>query len=116
FGNSESAAEFHALGSPPSGVVAYELSTGHRLWTFSTASSVMTSPVIHKGVAGDILAFASSDGWVFGIDLSTGRARWSSRVHGRIPMASPALAGDTLYVTGDPANLCAFNVNTGDRL
>lgn len=111
-GNSEAGEEFQAVGSAPSGLVAYDLATGRRAWTFPAQAAVMTSPVI----AGDVVAFASADGRIYGVNLPSGNARWMSQMPGSVVMGSPAVAGDTMYVSADPGYVCAFVMHSGERV
>jgi outer membrane protein assembly factor BamB len=112
FGNSERSEDFGIAGSPPSGVVAFRASTGMRVWTYETRGAVMTSPVIYR----DIVAFVTSAGEAFGLSLATGKLLWHSHLRGYPIMGSPALSDTTMYAVGEPGNVCALSVRTGQPI
>ena len=53
-------------------VVALELSTGKKLWTFVAEGRVPLPPTLYKGLC----LVADHAGWVYGLDASTGKPVW----------------------------------------
>lgn len=113
FGNNEpSPLGLSIVGSPPSGVAAYDRVTGIERWRVHTRGSVMTSPVL----AGHVVAAVTGSGEAFGWHLSSGREIWRAVVPDHSPMGNPALADSVMLFGVEPATVCALVVATGRRL
>ena len=115
---------FVGIGNPDDGVLAFNASTGARLWKYSFYSDdsrdldVGASPVL-LNVGGREAVAVGSDGGIFKVlDASTGSAIWSddlvigSAVHGLI--ASPAYDGTNLYVASASPPTGVFALAPGD--
>lgn len=91
-------------GRAPSGVTAFDVATGRRLWTRFDESSVMTSPVIHDSV----LIYATAAGVLRKRLLSTGALLDEVELPGGAVMAPPVLGGDTVVVALEMDHVCAL--------
>lgn len=99
---------------------AVSLKEGRRLWSYTAANLVCSSPAI----AGErVYGFADADGQVFCLDRASGREVWSRKFPGGWGAANPVLCGSTLYVTmrdgkdgGRPVSLAALSAETGKTL
>ncbi len=96
------------LGRAPSGVAAFELATGRRLWTAFDESSVMTSPVIQNGM----VLYVSAAGMLRKRDASTGALIKELRLPGGVIMGPPTLSAGTLVINLDPGTVCAVEIAT----
>ena len=94
-------------GHAPSGVAAYDLVSGRRLWTEFENGSVMTSPAIHDS----IVAYVTSNGVLRVRLLVTGQLLGTTQLPGGVIMGPPVLTGDTLVVTLDPNNTCGVDLS-----
>jgi len=113
FGNNEhSGGHPEVLGSPPSGVAAYDRQTGMLRWRGATRGSVMSTPVVSDSV----VAAVSSAEEVVAWRLSDGHPLWKTRLPGPSAMANPLLHGDTLIVTLERSQLCWLDIRTGTRI
>ena len=113
FGNNEpSPLGRSIIGSPPSGVAAYDRATGIERWRAYTPGSVMTSPVL----AGSIVAVITGANEAYGWELSSGRQLWRSATPDHSPMGNPALVDSVMLFGVEPATVCALVVRTGRRL
>lgn len=99
------------VGKAPSGIAAFELATGRRLWTAFDESSVMTSPVIQDG----IVAYVSAAGMLRKRDVSTGSLIMERLLPGGVIMGPPTLSGGTLVVNLEPGTVCAVDITTFDQ-
>ncbi len=99
-------------GRAPSGVAAYELLTGRRLWTHFAESSVMTSPVIRDSV----VVYASAAGMLRKRHLVSGDLLDERQLPGGVIMAPPAATGDTLGIALDVNGACAVLISTFEPL
>lgn len=109
FGNNEnSQLPSPALGSAPSGVVAYDRRTGHERWRRGTASSAMTTPVVYNSL---VVAIAGAEAIAW--NVRDGRERWRTQLPSVAPMGNAALSDTTLYIALEKATLCALDVRTG---
>lgn len=102
------------------GVAAFDRLTFKRLWNYSTSPaifysvpysqdyqcSVETSPVL----VGKTLVFGASDGYLYGIDPTTGQYKWRRRIGAPI-FSSPAISGDALYTADFAGNLYCFKIS-----
>lgn len=98
-------------GRAPSGVAAYVLATGERLWTAFDQGSVMTSPVI----AGDAIVYGTGAGLLRRRDLATGTLLAADTLPGTVTMAPPVLIGDTVVFSLDHGRACAILASTLER-
>jgi outer membrane protein assembly factor BamB len=99
---------FVGTGNPEDGILAFEATTGRRLWSVSFYSDagrdldVGASPVLLQVGGKEAVAEGSVDGVFKLLDVATGMVIWSrnlvhgSAVHGLI--ASPAYDGSSIYV------------------
>ena len=101
-----------AMGSDPSGVVAYDRRTGVERWRNYTPGPVMLTPVLSHGVA----VVQALDSLVVGISLLDGKRLWSTQVPGSAPMGNPLLLGDTVVVTLDQGQVCRLLASNGHLL
>jgi outer membrane protein assembly factor BamB len=104
-------------------VYALDLPTGAEAWRFETGGRIRSTPAIADGVA----FVGSTDGRVYAIDLETGQERWvhetdgaaadseGSGVDRKSIIASPAVAGGTVYVGSRDGYLYALDQGTGER-
>lgn len=90
---------------------AYSAPPGHEFggvrWTFATQGAVRSSPAILDGV----VYVGSSDGFLYALDLRTGRMRWRYAA-GSAVTASPAVAAGRVY--GNTYDGRAFALRAAD--
>jgi outer membrane protein assembly factor BamB len=101
-----------AMGSDPSGVIAYDRRSGVERWRSYTPGPVMLTPALHRGVA----VVQALDSLVIGISLRNGKRLWSTAVPGSAPMGNPLLLGDTVVVSLDAGQVCRLLVSNGQLL
>jgi outer membrane protein assembly factor BamB len=65
------------IGSDDNNVYALSASTGVKLWSYATGSSVFSSPAVANGV----VYIGSDDGNVYSLNASTGAQLWSYATH-----------------------------------
>lgn len=85
-------------------------SRGLFLWALELGDNVPTRPLVADGV----VIVGSEDGFITGIDASTGERRWSREAAGPVA-SSPALAGGLAVIGSDDGALYAFDPKTGER-
>ncbi len=102
---------------------ALDLSNGEEMWRFETQGRIRSSPAVADGVA----FVGSADGWVYAVDLASGRERWRHAPEGvslvsadfgfdrKSIIASPAVAGGTVYVGSRDGHMYALDQATGER-
>ena len=102
---------------------ALDARTGALRWSFATrgashkfsdknndTTSVLASPAI----GGGIVAVGGRDGYLYAIDVATGRLRWNSTEDGSSWILSTAIEGGTVYVGGGSASIVqALDIATG---
>lgn len=98
------------MGTTPSGVAAYDLATGSRLWTAFDDGSVMTSPIIRDSV----IVYGTGAALLYKRMLMTGRLLAVRELPGMVTMAPPASIGDTIVFSLDHDWVCAFRISTLD--
>jgi len=84
-------------------LVALDLQTKKKVWTFPTGGAVRSSAAI----AGDKLFVGSEDGSIYAVNASDGKKTWDFRTGGQIT-ASPALADGVIYVGSHDGKLYAI--------
>ena len=94
------------LSEPVQGVMALDVRSGRKLWTFHVASPSLTAGVL--GTRGEVVFAATAEGNLIGLDAHTGQSLWHFQTGGPIS-ASPMsysvdgtqfiaiAAGNTLY-------------------
>ena len=95
-------------GDAPSGVAAYDLQSGRRLWTKFDETSVMTSGVIHDST----VTYASAAGVLRKRSLRTGALLGTRQLPGGVIMGPPASVGDTIALGLDIHGVCAVLIST----
>ncbi len=102
---------------------ALDLASGGEMWRFETQGRIRSSPAVANGVA----FVGSADGWVYAVDLASGRERWRHAPEGvslvsadfgfdrKSIIASPAVAGGTVYVGSRDGYMYALDQATGER-
>ena len=90
------------------GLVAYEAATGRRIWRYRTGR-VMGAAV----VAGGLCHVADQDGFLYGVALANGSARWRQRVTERLEGATPAAGGGLVAVLAPDRRVHALEAATG---
>jgi outer membrane protein assembly factor BamB len=101
---------------------ALELTGGRELWRFATEGRIRSSPAVADGV----VFLGSADGRVYAVDLATGDERWRYEPEGvshvsaefgfdrKSIIASPAVAGGTVYVGSRDGFMYALDRATGE--
>ena len=81
-------------------------------WTQPTTGTVETAPVVIGGVAyfGDRIV--SENGYVYAVDIQTGKPKWTVEVGGPV-LASLAVADGVIYVYVSNSGLYALDSETG---
>jgi PQQ-like domain/Domain of unknown function DUF11 len=90
---------------------ALNASTGAKLWSYATGTSVFSSPAVANGV----VYFGSGDHNVYALNASTGAKLWSYDT-GRSVDSSPAVANGVVYISDDNSVMYALNASTGAKL
>lgn len=102
-----------------SALIALEAGTGILKWYFveNTADEdscgIMESPAIK----GNILVAASKSGYVYGMELSTGKNIWKFPLETHLEagiFGSPAIYNDIAYIGDKSGRIYALDVNTGE--
>jgi outer membrane protein assembly factor BamB/predicted MPP superfamily phosphohydrolase len=102
-----------AFYTQPTALAVLDAATGQTVWQLPgvKANSIYATPVIGEGVL-----FSVSGAAVRALDLETGASRWECAIRlGRI-QATPALAGERLFVATGTGVLHAFHVTDGHEL
>lgn len=97
------------FGCRDSNLYALDAATGHERWRYNNKGSwVVASPVVHKGR----VYFATSDTALFLVlDAQTGSAVDSLPLHWLV-FASPAIAGDNVFIADQGGKLSAIDLGT----
>lgn len=100
---------------------ALEAATGRLLWAFATGQDIehhlMTGIPGSAAVSGGRVFFGSRDANVYALDARRGTLIWKHPTENGWVEASPAVAGDTLYVTtSDSEKFLALDAATGRTL
>jgi outer membrane protein assembly factor BamB len=108
------------VGTMAGNVVALDRQTGARLWSFATEGAShdfalhnndTTSIFSSASIAGNIVTIGARDGFLYGLDLATGRQVWRTTHDGSSWILSTANDGDSVYVGSGSA----FIVQRADR-
>jgi outer membrane protein assembly factor BamB len=101
------------VASEDGNVYALRASTGAKLWSYATGTSVDSSPAVANGVV-----YVGSDypaNKVYALNASTGALLWSYTTGGGVN-SSPAVANGVVYVGSLDNNVYALNASTGAKL
>lgn len=74
-------------------LVAVDLNTQKKLWTFKTGGTVRSTPAI----ADNVVYFGSEDGKLYAVNATNGEKLWDFPTGGKI-VSSPAIANGVVYV------------------
>ena len=113
---------------PDDSVYALNAATGTKVWSFKTRSladnsdtdvgaGVSISPPGRNGFADGVAYVPAEDGWLFALDLATGRLLWSYDFGAQLPLdhrsrSTPALVGRSL-IFGEGGGVMAVDAVTG---
>jgi outer membrane protein assembly factor BamB len=86
-------------------------SNGQLLWSFTTASSIWSSPAIVNGV----VYVGSADDNTYALNASTGAKVWNYTT-GNWVYSSPAVVNGVVYVGSYDHNIYALNASTGAKV
>jgi outer membrane protein assembly factor BamB len=96
---------------------ALNAETGRLLWKFATgvdATHFMQGIPGSPSVASGTVVFGSRDGNIYALDANTGKLIWKQGNEGSWVVASPAILGNTVYITtSDSMKLRALDLKTG---
>lgn len=90
------------------GVVAFELATGRRLWRYATGARVEAKPLI----VGGRVVFGTLEGEALALDVRTGRRLWRHDLEAGTMSGAVATAG-VAYLGDDKGRLHALDLATG---
>lgn len=98
---------------------AIDKKTGQKLWQFRLEfqptsflyGSVPSSPVVSKGV----VYIGGTDGYLYGIDISSGELVSSFKTTKNMPLTPPALKDDIICVASGDGYLYAIEISTGQQ-
>ena len=107
-------------------LIAVDIKNGMRKWTFAVdgasfhfddrsndRTSIFCSPSISDG----IVTVGGRDGFIYGVDLDTGKLKWKTTHDGSSWILSTAISGDILYVgSGSAFILQAADLKTGKEI
>ncbi len=110
------------VGSGDGNVYALNASTGAKLWSYDTGSSIYSSPAVANGVVYVISYGEETGSNLYALDATTGAQLWTFATGGYV-QSSPAVANGVVYVGssyysyfGTDYNLDALNASTGALL
>ncbi|WP_135820957.1 outer membrane protein assembly factor BamB family protein [Halostella litorea] len=97
------------------GLLAYEVASGERRWSYGVEGSPDSAPTVADGT----LYIGGDDGVVHAVDAVSGAPEWTFEATvdgGADPVNStPTVAGGTVYVKTQSNTLYALDAATGDR-
>jgi outer membrane protein assembly factor BamB len=96
------------VGSSAGRFMAFDTTTGRRLWTFKAQSSISSEPTLDEGR----LYFGADDGKLYAVDAKTGKLLWSYTTQGTINTA-PAVAEGFLLFTSSEGRVYALDADSG---
>ncbi|MEM0926664.1 MAG: PQQ-binding-like beta-propeller repeat protein, partial [Planctomycetota bacterium] len=82
--------------------------SGEKLWSVDFETGFLSSPV----VAGDRLVIGDVDGWVYCLEVKTGKEIWRKETGGEIS-GSAGLFGDRVLVASQDGKLYCFELSDG---
>lgn len=80
-------------------------------WSYETCGQVLSSPSVVDGS----VYFGSDDGYLYGLESSTGTARWRTQLDGPID-CSPAIHENTVYVGTRGNSFYALDAGSGEKV
>jgi outer membrane protein assembly factor BamB len=99
------------FGSNDYRVHAVNASTGSKIWSYLTGSSVESSCTVADG----IVYFGSDDNNVYALDATTGGKIWNFTTKGDV-YSTPAVVDGVVYVGSTDHNLYALDAATGSKI
>jgi outer membrane protein assembly factor BamB len=87
-------------------IAAVRAENGAPIWTYYTYGPVESQPVIYRGV----VYAGCHDGFVYALDLSTGRLRWRFLTGWDIDESFPLIMDNHLYIGSMDGRLYAFRL------
>jgi eukaryotic-like serine/threonine-protein kinase len=100
------------IGSDNHKVYALPAVTGAKLWSFTTTSSVNSSPTIANGV----VYIGSGDGGFYVLNAATGAKLWSFSTFPFSFVTSAAVVNGVVYIGSENGNMYALNAASGAEL
>lgn len=97
-------------------IAAYDLETGNEIWRTSREEEVSTfsTPTIYQGATGDELVTNGTQ--IRGYDPATGKVLWFLGPNSEIPIATPVVTDDLIFVTaGYPPIRPIYAIRPGQR-
>lgn len=85
--------------------------TSNILWTYSTGSSIRSSPAIVK----EKLYIGADNGKLYSIDAKSGASLWTYDT-GSLIISSPSVENGVVYFLAENGNIYALNADTGVKL
>jgi parallel beta-helix repeat protein len=76
-------------------------------WRFQTGGPITSSPAVAEG----IVCVSSADGYLYAIEVATGKELWSVRIGSDIN--SPTLAFGKVFITSKTGEVFAFDMHSG---
>ena len=96
-------------GVGPSGLYAYNATTGSHLWTLSTSGADQAPPT----VVGRTVYMVSGNRRLYAVNLLTGKAIWSVDIGHYVSRSSPRIVNNIAYMGGaGPLGVVAVNLKT----
>jgi outer membrane protein assembly factor BamB len=95
------------------GAVKWRMSTGPLLpfpWGHESGDRYTSSPTIAK----DVALFGAGDGYVYAVDVASGKVRWRAKTDGRV-RTSPAVANGVVFASSFDGRVYAFDLATGKQ-
>ncbi len=92
-------------------IAAFDLKTGHRLWTTNTRLPLGGGPAVR----GDLLVAGATDGHVIALNAATGKRLWTVLINGSV-ISAPAIAGNVVAVRSVDGKLRGLSPTDGHEL
>jgi outer membrane protein assembly factor BamB len=80
-------------------------------WRFKTGKAIIAAPLVE----GDVAYVSSQDGFVYALDVKTGKRKWSTKL-GSAVETTPVVSGDRLCVSTNDGRLICLAIKTGKQL
>ncbi|MEN6588974.1 MAG: PQQ-binding-like beta-propeller repeat protein [Proteiniphilum sp.] len=77
-------------------------------WIYKTKGKIYSTPIVYK----DIVWCASTDSYLYGLDVQTGKERFKLK-NDKAVVSSPACTADKVMLAGGDGHCRAWNVTTG---